>query len=375
VLPGSARNRGSVGGATSASTPIPVAELTSRDVAAWRELAAQAAEPNPFFEPEFVLPAARHLGESHVGLLVVRGHDAQWLAAMPVRSRVRLRRARVPALSGWRHLYAFLGTPLVARSDVEHATERLLDQALHASRFGVIVLPWLGDDGPVVAALLAALKARGRHPALHRAFERAVLHREAVASGTDELVSPRHRRDFRRTERRLAEELDGDLALRDVSDTDAGVEQFLALEASGWKGERGTAMASLPGHADFFRELCAGFRTAGRLQLLAYGSAEQIVSAQCNVLTPEAVFHFKIAFDESFGRYKPGFQLELKMIELFRTQMSQSWIDSCADPDSQQFARLREGRRPIGSYVIAASRAVTWTIDHGVARFAGESTA
>jgi hypothetical protein len=37
---------------------LPLADLTARDVAAWRDLAARAVEPNPFFEPDFVLPPA-----------------------------------------------------------------------------------------------------------------------------------------------------------------------------------------------------------------------------------------------------------------------------------------------------------------------------
>ena len=43
---------------------LPIDELNPRDIAAWRELAARSAEPNPFFEPECVLPAARYLGET-----------------------------------------------------------------------------------------------------------------------------------------------------------------------------------------------------------------------------------------------------------------------------------------------------------------------
>ncbi|MGZ4334740.1 MAG: GNAT family N-acetyltransferase [Gaiellaceae bacterium] len=346
---------------------IPFEELEPRDLAAWRELAARAAEPNPFFEPECLLPAARCLDASHVGLVVVEDAGHEWLACMPVSARVRLRHARVPVVSVWRHLYASLGTPLVARSAVELATERLLERAFRASRVGVVAFPWLGDDGPVAAGLLAALEARGGRPVLERSFERAVMRRPTLADGVEPLLGRGHRRDLSRLGRRLAEQLGAPLELRDESHCASVVDRFLAVEASGWKGGRGTAFTCLDGHDEFFRTLCDGFRAAGRLQMLTLGSAERTVSFKCNLLAGDAVFCFKIAFDESFARFRPGLQLEVRMLELFHDQMSQAWMDSCADADSPLFAHLWPERRRIRSSVVAASSGVAWTISHSVA--------
>lgn len=344
---------------------LPINELEPRDLAAWRELAARAAEPNPFFEPECVLPAARHLGESHVGLLVVENRDREWLACMPVIPRLRRWHARLPVLTAWRNLYAFLGTPLVARDAVELGTERLLAQALDASRFGVVALPWLGDDGPVVTGLRSALEASGARPALHRSFERAVMRRTTLAEGVDAVLAPHQRRDLDRLARRLAEKLEAPLELRDENGRASAVEEFMALEASGWKGEQGTALRSRPAHAEYFRELCDGFRAAGRLQLLALGGGEQTVSYKCNLLAGDAVFCFKIAHDESFAHYRPGVQLELRMLKLFRDQMSETWIDSCADANNTLLEHFWRERRAIGSYVITGAGPVGWAFNHG----------
>jgi CelD/BcsL family acetyltransferase involved in cellulose biosynthesis len=340
-------------------------ELSPSDVCAWRELAAQAVEPNPFFEPEFVLAAVRNLHEQHVRVLTVKDRSGDWLACMPVCARVRVRDARAPGLSAWRNLYAFLGTPLVHRDAVEQGTERLLESALHRSRLGVLVLPQLGDDGPVATALLAALASHRRHVALHQTHERAVLHHTTVADGLGALMSSRHRRDLRRLGRRLGEELGGTLELRDESDSEAAVNGFLTLEAAGWKGARGTGMACRPAHAAFFRELCAGFRALGRLQIFALASGERTVSYACNVIAGDAMFQFKIAFDETFGHYRPGLQLEVHLVEWLRDQLAVRWIDSCAAADSPLFKNFWPERRPIGSYVIATNRAIGWGIDHG----------
>jgi hypothetical protein len=170
---------------------LAVKDLGSRDIAAWRELAAQAIEPNPFFEPECVLPAARHLGEPDVGVLVVAGGDREWLACMPVIAHLRRWHTRLPVFAAWRNLYGCLGTPLVARSVVEIATERLLEQAFRASRWGVVGFPSLGEDGPVARGLRATLAAGRREPAWHRSWERAVVGRATLTDNLDAVVSAR----------------------------------------------------------------------------------------------------------------------------------------------------------------------------------------
>src|SRR6202000_271094 len=51
---------------------LPISELTPRDLSAWRELAGDALSPNPFAEPDLVLPATQAWGADGVQLLVVR---------------------------------------------------------------------------------------------------------------------------------------------------------------------------------------------------------------------------------------------------------------------------------------------------------------
>ena len=51
---------------------LPLSELTARDLSAWRDLAADVVSPNPFAEPELVVPATRAWDVDDVQLLVVR---------------------------------------------------------------------------------------------------------------------------------------------------------------------------------------------------------------------------------------------------------------------------------------------------------------
>src|SRR5260221_11075539 len=68
-------------------------------VPAWEELAAHACEPNPFYEPWFLLPALRSAEEEKagagVGLPSSRGWAGEWrFGTIPFISRRRLQRCR-----------------------------------------------------------------------------------------------------------------------------------------------------------------------------------------------------------------------------------------------------------------------------------------
>ena len=62
---------------------ISLDEVTPAQVAAWKDLAGRAAEPNPFFEADFVLAANAALGAG--ALLLVSEEDGRW-TAQPMRT-------------------------------------------------------------------------------------------------------------------------------------------------------------------------------------------------------------------------------------------------------------------------------------------------
>jgi CelD/BcsL family acetyltransferase involved in cellulose biosynthesis len=345
---------------------IPLAELRDNMLAAWRDLAARAVEPNPFFEPEFVLPAAELLGPGSTALLVTAGRG-EWLACLPVQFASRWRRLPLTAAAS-RHLYAFLGTPLVAPGATESALGPMVEQAFEGpsrARASILALEWVRGDGPVAAALGKVLDDRKRGSLRFQAFERAALERRADGDYLKN-VRPHHRRELRRLGRRLGDELGEPLELRDRSGDAAAVDRFIELEAAGWKGRGATAFASLPGHADFFRTVCAAFAERGRLQMLTLMAGDRTVALKCNLIAGDEVFCFKIAHDESLARFSPGVQLETHMVDVFHEQMTQTRMDSCADADNDMINRLWPDRRPLVSYVIPAGSAAGWASARGV---------
>lgn len=339
-----------------------LSSLDARQMGAWRELAAAAVVANPFAEPEVVLPAARRLHPRDAGLLVVED-GSSWRAALPVASVSRWRHVPGRWLIGWRHPYCYLGTPLLDPADAEGTLATLLRRAVREPGAWAFALERVDAAGPFGQALAAVLPAVGRAPLEVEFFERALLRRREVPDYLASAVSSRHRKELRRTRRLLEAEV-GSLVVRDHAGDEQAPQRFLELERSGWKGRAGTAMAQDREHAALFADLCAGWRDAGRLQLLALESSERVVAMKCNVRAGDGSFCFKIAFDDALARFSPGIQLEVENIAAFHAGEA-AWMDSCAASDNAMINRLWAERRSLQTLILSSST-VRGALGHGV---------
>lgn len=339
--------------ASRAGRVVPLAEVDAHDRAAWRALADRAVEPNPFHDPDFVLAAARHLDAAGVGLAVVEAASG-WEACLPVERVRRLPEGHLPAVRTWRHLYCFLGTPLVAADASSDAFAALLD-AIRAwgGPNRLLALEWQGDDGPVGAAAAAAVEEHRLRVLDHQTFTRATIVRGR--EGEDPVavtLSGDRRRRLQRLRRRLAEELGGEVVSTDRAGDPAAVEEFLQLEASGWKGNSGTALASRPADAQLFRQVCEAFASRGRLRLRALEAGGRSVAMKCSFVAGDAVFCFKSAYDERHRVCSPGVLLELDDVDAFAAGRER-WMDSCTDPENEMINGLWPDRRRLTTLVLA----------------------
>ena len=342
--------QGRKGPAEPAARLIPIAGLSEAEIAAWGRLASAAIEPNPFFEPDFVLPAARHTTDRDVSLLVVED-EAGWRACLPV---VRDRYRRVaPVLAGWRGPHGYLGTPLVAGGDPAEAMRALLRLGRSAAGpLRLLMIDRTAADGRVFAALEEAIEATNLTIVIDVAVgERAFMKRRDEPGDYTASVGRNHRHKLRQKGRRLAERTGAPIEITDRAGDVAAVERFLDLEESGWKGHAQTSMRS-EHHAVFFRQVCETYAAQGRLELLDLHCGERSIAMKCNLRSGAGTFAFKIAFDEEFGRFSPGEQLELANIEVFHAGGSE-WMDSCANPKREWINRLWPDRRSIRTMLLA----------------------
>ena len=328
---------------------VGLADLGERDLAAWRELSDAAVIPNPYWHPEFVLPASAALGERGVALLIVL-EGGEWTACLPVRHHSGWHRIPLPCISSWRHRYCLLGTPLLASQTSLRSGELSAAMFAGGGSATFAALDWIDSEGAAGDAIAAP--ARGEH--VFERFSRPLLRRRPEPNYLEGRIHGKHRRDLHRLATRLEAELGDALKIVDRSDS-RGVEAFLKLEASGWKGRTGTALASESSHADFFREMTSAFAARGALELLFLEAGRTAVAARCNLLAGDASFGFKVAYDERFKRYSPGRELELRELERFHEESGLAYVDSCTAPDSELYGRLWPDRRELITIVRPAA--------------------
>ena len=316
----------------------------------WQALCSRLAEPNPWYEPEAVRAAARHLGARGVQLLVVR-RDQQWLAAFPIRHGFRGHHPTLRIISAWQHRYCPLTTPLVDRDAPGDALAAIIDWV--AARRALLVIEEFPTGGMVDQSLRAACRRYHTEPVVINAWDRAAVIRTESARYLLVNTPTKRRHNIERLRRRLEEAAESPLVTSILNGEPSEIDQFLALEASGWKGARGTALLSAPSDAAFFREISAAFRAQKRLEMMALGAAETTVAMQWRLVGDGVVFPFKIAYDERFRHAAPGLVLDYDALALFHDTPGRVMIDSLSAPDNNDLNSRWPDRRHIESVAYA----------------------
>lgn len=285
---------------------------------------------------------------------MVRTADgSEWRFCLPVRHAWRWRRALTgPTLTVWRHLYCFLGTPLLDPTEPQNTMETLVEAVTEQLPGNLLGLDLVRADGPVLVALQHAIEARGGATIPYETVERAAAHRDDPHKLQ---INRKHQREVARLGRRLADHLGGEVTVRDRGGEQVAIDQFLDLERSGWKGEAGSALASNQAHQEMFREICRGFATAGRLRMLSLEVDGAVIAMLCNLKAGATLFMFKTAYDEELARFSPGIQLLVASLRSFDHDPGLQTMDSCAEPTNQMINRLWSGRLPLTATAIPAS--------------------
>lgn len=304
---------------------------------AWLDLAEHAAEPNPFLDPDFALAAARHLPMAHRPVFVVaRGLVGGRMRMMGLLALESGRRRLSGAAAGWSHPYMALGAPLLGTARAAEALEGLLAWVgAHVPRAGALLIPSLTRDGATAQLLRRGAMAHGRGFRLLDPRARAVLRFDE--QGAPAAAS----KDVRRLWRRLGEE--GALDFRVVSEPVAvrnGLEQFLVLEAAGWKGQRGTALLSDSRAAAFARSAVRMMARRGAARLVALTLDGRAIAIGVVLISGRQAAFWKIAHDPAFARFSPGVQLSLRLAEHCASDPCIESIDSCASENHPMIDRF-----------------------------------
>ncbi len=323
-----------------AATPVAVATD-------WRALAERALVPAGLNGPELLLPLLECARAARLATVSAAG---ELLLAMPLARRR-------PGLLG------SLITPL-RPSGLPHVDSEMAAAALEALLAGSgrpLLLRGIPAEGPFWAALIAAA---GRLAILSR-WQRAALRPSGDFEGWYQRnIDGKRRKEYRRLRARLAGE--GPVTLQELApggNLQPFMAELLTLEAAGWKGRRGTAIACDPSLAAAFTAACEGLHCAGKLRFWSLRCGARTLASLYAVKEGDTLWLGKIAYDEEFARFSPGVLLILDVTARIFAEPAIRLADSCAIPGHPMIDHIWRDRIAMADIMVASP-------DIGAMRFA-----
>jgi hypothetical protein len=342
---------------TGALTP-----LASVAVDGWGALGARALESNGYYLHGWALAInAFARGRTDVSALgawsdAAESGAARLIGLMPVIPLWRAHRLPLPALVS-ADPYGTLCTPLLDREMPDQAAIRLMSQA-RAAGAHALILRDVALDGAVMKTFTRVLQSGRMRPRVLQSHARACLD---ATRDADELLrdalGAKKLKELRRQRHRLAEhgEVSFEVA-RTPDDIARALENFLTLEASGWKAERGTALAQDDGDAAFIRRAVTALAESGQCEIALMRAGVTPVAAAIVLRHLDRAFYFKLGVDEGFAKFSPGVQLTLDVTRHLCADPAIVTVDSMAAPDHPMINPIWRGRLAIGDVLIPLRR-------------------
>jgi len=338
------------------------APLAAVDVEEWRALAEATMEPNGYYLPGWALAVnASATGRTRISALIARSASSQngparLIGLMPVVPMVRAYSIPLPALVS-AEPYGTLCTPLLDPEMAHEAARQLIREARHAGAHALILRD-VSLGGAVMRSFLEVLVKDGLRGRILTTHLRACL--DATRDCNDTLVESlgaKKLKELRRQRRRLAEH--GDVRF-DVARTPAEVatalETLLWLEASGWKGTRGTALLQDDGDARFIRRAAPALAESGQCEIVTLRTGDTPIAAAIVLRHRERAFYFKLGIDERFAKFSPGVQLTLDLTRHLCDDPAIASADSTASAGHPMINPIWRGRIAIGDVLIPLRR-------------------
>lgn len=284
----------------------------------WNSLAEALPEPRFIHRFAWQMACLKHLVADPDSVYQFSFYAAGRVVAIFCLCRVR-RTVGGVALWLWElpsHSHITLADPLLVSASLVPSLRRSLVEALDKH----VGLPWhaMHFSGlPASSSLLAGLQGHGAGLAVLEPMGQSMSFdcrsTELALAG----CSSSFRRNLRRQRKKL--EAHGCVTLtlaRQGAELEAAFDEFLRLEASGWKGRdgRNSAIRLHPGLAGFYGELSERFSRRGEC-LIALLRLDGIpIAAQFCLLSGRTLSLQKIAYDEARQSEAPGNQLLHEML-------------------------------------------------------------
>jgi CelD/BcsL family acetyltransferase involved in cellulose biosynthesis len=279
-------------------SPVPVT-LAGRDLDRdWDVLAEELGAP-PFLRPGWFRAWHAAYGEGDLRLLTVdRGDRLAGVLPIEIKGSAVLSPTNTH-------------TPLFgALADGPEIEEGLVRELLRTSR-GRIELAYVDPAArwfTTLSELLPGTKRSDRRSTMVDTVARSP--HVSTSAGWDAYRAQRPRKfmkELARLRRRLAERGAVEFVVHSGgADLDAALDEFVAIESSGWKAGTGTAIASRDASRRFYADIARWAAERGWLRLAFLRLDGRAIAAEFDLACAGALYSLKCGFDTEYRAFGPG---------------------------------------------------------------------
>lgn len=351
-----------------------LADLAPESERAWADLVERALEPTLFLDPTYLRVSARHMLDPNDLSLLILEDDDRLLGLMAF--EVRRVWPQVPVrmvTTGHPFMRADAGKrqPLLDRDRAAETAVALVDGLKALDLPGLLEFDFMPLDGEQAEIFCERSAERGLRVVERWRDERAYAWLDGRNPGPEvtpeTLFVPHHssavtRKGFRRDARHLASDIGHPLVFAEQEPSADVLEQFLALQASGWKGdpEKGGAAYLLHPHlAAWFRDLTSEFASEGRLMVFDLRAGDEILFMSIMLRTGNTLVSLTDAYEERFAARHPGSLGRVAELNTVRGLDGIAAFDPGFSSRYVTSARLYPDRRPHGGILLGDDRIAT----------------
>lgn len=326
-------------------------------------LSNRAMEPNVFFSARFLVPAMPRIEERQIRLALIRdvvGNRSRMRLMLPFSVDKPGFAVGPSIIRVWANSFGPLGTPLIDAEGAAETIDNLFEALVRKDTRlpTTLVLPDVRLNGPVMQLVKAVAIGRNLPIAVSDIYQRPMLQStEDALDYVGNAISAAHLREMRRQWRLLQDvgEVVYNVA-RQPGDIHRRMEEFLAMEAGGWKGKKRTALVMDRHHAAFAREAISNLAGIDAVRIHTIDLNGKAIASMIVLMMGGEAYTWKTTFNEEFSRFSPG---KLLMGELTEWHLDDANIvrsDSCAVPDHPIMSRFWREREEMGTLVIGLTQ-------------------
>jgi CelD/BcsL family acetyltransferase involved in cellulose biosynthesis len=299
----------------------------------WRRVTSAMDKPRFIHLYEWYESYLNTLSDSTVYFVLARSKGAPVGVIPLVISPQRFAGTKLRGLSLPHNPHMLLCDAPLTNEGADHNTVRELITYLRRQRriqWDVLFFPNLLEDSRLLSALNAGAAALRISEIQTRCNYLPCLQPDELAAR----FSGNFRGNLRKARNKLAKLNRVEfISARNRPEIDLALDEFLAVEASGWKGAVGEISAiNLDGRvSSFYRSLTENFSRIGACEINLLRAEGRCIAGQFCLVTGDTSYILKIGYDESYAQVAPGSMLLEHTIQRYLREGAIKYVNLLTD--------------------------------------------